>query len=140
MIPMIPAPARHETLPLQSATRSRAPEYWSFSGPSLIVAEMKSSKCLLVLNLLLITAVQCVAADSSTPLQRWFYCAQNLAVDKNIDAIDALLRRAAKAGYTHVLLTDSKFARLGEMDAHYFRNIDRVKTLAAELHLEIVPA
>jgi hypothetical protein len=39
-----------------------------------------------------------------------------------------------------VLLADSKFSRLGEMDAHYFRNIERVKKLAADNHLEIVPA
>jgi hypothetical protein len=61
-------------------------------------------------------------------------------VDKNIDALDALLRRAARAGFTHVLLTDSKFAKLGDMDTRYFRNLERVKTLASELHLEIVPA
>ena len=78
------------------------------------------------------------AAD--VPLQRWFYYAQNLWVDKNIDDLEAVFRRAAKAGYTQVLLTDSKFAKLGDMDARYFANIDRVKKLAAELHLEIVPA
>src|SRR5713101_2780579 len=73
-------------------------------------------------------------------MERWVYCAQNLWVDKNIDHLETLLRRAAKAGYTHVLLTDSKFAKLGDMDARYFRNIERVKNLASELHLEIVPA
>ena len=77
---------------------------------------------------------------SAAELERWLYCAQNLWVDKNIDTLEALLRRAAKAGYTHVLLTDSKFSKLGDMDAHYFRNIERVKALAAELKLEIVPA
>src|SRR5262249_2139977 len=74
------------------------------------------------------------------PLQRWLYCSQNLWVDKNIDELEALFRRAAKAGYTHVLLTDSKFSKLGDMDARYFRNIERVKKLALELNLEIVPA
>src|SRR6266446_6742954 len=73
-------------------------------------------------------------------MERWVYCAQNLWVDKNIDDLEGLLRRAAKAGYTHVLLTDSKFAKLGDMDARYFRNIERVKKIAAELKLEIVPA
>src|SRR6267143_3586763 len=73
-------------------------------------------------------------------MERRVYCAQNLWVDKNIDHLEAILRRAAKAGYTHVLLTDSKFAKLGDMDAHYFRNVERVKKLAAELRLEIVPA
>lgn len=68
------------------------------------------------------------------------YCAQNLWVEKNVDALETLLRSAANAGYTHVLLTDSKFAKLGDMDARYFRSIERVKKLAAELKLEIVPA
>src|SRR3954469_25948607 len=77
---------------------------------------------------------------SAATLERWIYCAQNLWVDKNIDALEALFRRAAKAGYTHVLLTDSKFSKLGDMDARYFRNIERVKKLAAELHLQIVLA
>jgi hypothetical protein len=72
--------------------------------------------------------------------ERWVYFAENLAVDENIAGLETLLRRAARAGYTHVLLADSKFARLGEMDARYFRNVDRVKKIATELHLEIVPA
>jgi hypothetical protein len=38
-------------------------------------------------------------------------------VDKNIDALDALFRRAARAGYTHVPLADSKFSKLSDMDA-----------------------
>ena len=58
----------------------------------------------------------------------------------NINDLEVLFRRAAGAGYTHVLLADSKFAKLGTMDARYFRNVDRVKQLAAELKLELVPA
>src|ERR1043166_8457136 len=77
---------------------------------------------------------------SAATLERWIYCSQNLWVDKNIDALEALFRRAAKAGYSHVLLSDSKFSKLGDMDARYFRNIERLKKLAAELNLQIVPA
>jgi len=79
-------------------------------------------------------------AASAATLERWIYCSQNLWVDKNIDALEALFRRAAKAGYSHVLLSDSKFSKLGDMDARYFRNIERLKKLAAELNLQIVPA
>jgi hypothetical protein len=79
-------------------------------------------------------------AQTNAPLQKWVYCSQNLAVDANIERLETLFRRAAKAGYTHILLTDSKFSRLGEMDSHYFNNVERVKKLAAQLHLEIVPA
>src|SRR6266478_4117504 len=90
-----------------------------------------------VLFLLLLSTA---GGSRAAGLEKWIYCSENLWVDKNIDDLEGLLRRAAKAGYTHVLLTDSKFSKLGDMDARYFRNIERVKKLAAELHLEIVPA
>src|ERR1041385_4582841 len=89
---------------------------------------------------LLITLCLNAHVGFAAPLERWIYCAQNLWVDKNIDELEALFERAAKAGYTHVLLSDSKFAKLGDMDTRYFRNIERLKKLAAELQLEIVPA
>ncbi|MEY2410889.1 MAG: hypothetical protein QOF48_3559 [Verrucomicrobiota bacterium] len=73
-------------------------------------------------------------------LERWVYCAKNIWVDKNVDDLEVLWRRAAKAGYSHVLLTDSKFAKLGDMDARYSKNVERLKKLALELNLEIVPA
>jgi hypothetical protein len=89
----------------------------------------------------LLLLLTCFAgAQTSSKPQLWLYCAQNLWVDKNVDELEALWRRAARAGYTHVLLTDSKFAKLGEMDARYFRNIERLKSVAAEVKLEVVPA
>ena len=72
-------------------------------------------------------------------IELWLYQATNLLVDKNVDALGTIWSRASAAGYTHVLLHDSKFSRLGEMDARYFKNVERVKKLAAELTLEIVP-
>jgi hypothetical protein len=79
------------------------------------------------------------SSRSQVPFQQWIYLSKNLLVDKNVDELEELFRRGAKAGYSHVLLTDSKFGRLGEMDARYFRNVERVKTMAKENHLEIVP-
>ena len=90
----------------------------------------------LLLVLLLAIGTQAKAAS----LQRWIYCSQNLWVDQQVAALETLLRRAAAAGYTHVLISDSKFSKLGDMDARYFKNIQRVKKLAAELNLELVPA
>ena len=87
--------------------------------------------------LLLLLAVRSQAA---APLEQWVYISRNLWVDKNVDDLESLLKRAANAGYTHVLLTDSKFAKLGDMDARYFKNIERVKKIAADLKLQIVPA
>ena len=72
--------------------------------------------------------------------ERWIYSSTNLMVDKNIDSLEALFRRAAKAGYNGVLLADSKFGRLGQMPPHYFQNVERVKATARESALQIVPA
>ena len=77
------------------------------------------------------------AADPPTHRQLWLYCPTNLLVDANVDKLDALWRRAAKAGYTHMLLTDSKFSRLEEMPKEYFRNVDRVKRIASRIEARI---
>jgi len=74
------------------------------------------------------------------PPQLWFYQSINLLPEENLDEIEPLWRRASAAGYTHVLLVDSKFGRLNEMGKAYFQHVDRVKKLAGELHLQIVPA
>lgn len=54
--------------------------------------------------------------------------------------LEGLFSRAGKAGYTHVLLSDSKFSKLDDMDARYFANVEKVKKAAKEIGLEIVPA
>src|SRR6266516_7644903 len=106
-------------------------------GPSNItVVCMRTAPLALALLLFSFQSPRARAAD----LERWLYCSQNLWVDENINKLEALFDRAAKAGYTHVLLSDSKFAKLGDMDARYFRNIERVKKQAAGLHLEFIPA
>jgi hypothetical protein len=96
--------------------------------------------CHLLRHVSLLFTLLCLPAACAAPLERWVYCPRNLLVDQQVTELEPLLQRAAKAGYTHVLLADSKFAKLGDLDQRYFRNIDRVKRLAAELHLEIVPA
>jgi len=100
---------------------------------------MNRLRCVLVTALLSLLPPLATAATAPA-LERWVYAPRNLLVDRQVDDLEILLRRAAKAGYTHVLLSDSKFSKLGDMDARYFRNIERVKKLAAELNLEIVPA
>jgi hypothetical protein len=75
--------------------------------------------------------------------QLWLYYSTNLAVDENIAQLTKIWQRAGAAGYTHVLLNDSKFARLGDLGAmsnHYFANIRRIRQIAADNHLQIVPA
>jgi hypothetical protein len=87
-----------------------------------------------------VVMVLAFGSPSAMGIEQWLFCQQNLWVDKNIDELEALFARASKAGYTHVLLADSKFAKLGDMDARYFRNVERVKKAAATNRLEIVPA
>ena len=62
----------------------------------------------------------------------------NLRVDQNITNLVALMQRAANAGYTQMLPNDSKFSRLGTMDAHYFQNVGVLKQTATNLNLDIV--
>jgi hypothetical protein len=97
-------------------------------------------KLLCLVGLLFATSVSIARAADSPPQQLWLYCANNLSVDARVADLEKLWRRAAKLGYTHVLLSDSKFGKLGEMGANYFRNIEHLKKVAAELNLEIVPA
>ena len=87
--------------------------------------------------------VAAAGARSEEARELWLYYPVNLQVAENVTKLESVWRRAAVAGYTQVLLTDSKFARLGDlggMEKTYFSNVERVKRLAAELHLQLVPA
>ena len=47
---------------------------------------------------------------SAARLQRWVYYPVDLWVEANITTLTGVLYRAAQSGYTHVLLSDSKFS------------------------------
>ncbi len=91
---------------------------------------------LAIVGLILLLAGRRAAGDEAS---LWFYYPTNLLVDENVTRLEQVFRRAARAGYTHVHITDSKFTRLGEMPRRYFDNLARVKSLAEELHLVLVP-
>ena len=78
-------------------------------------------------------------AQSADFREQLIYYSTNLAVDKNVDALEAVMARGSRAGYTGIVLADSKFGRLGDMGQRYFQNIDRVKKAAAANHLQIIP-
>ncbi len=69
----------------------------------------------------------------------WLYYPTNFLVDANVDKAREIWTRASKAGYTKILLADSKMGKLGDMDKRYFNNLEKAKKLAAELNLELVP-
>lgn len=95
------------------------------------------------LTVLFISMILSLTGYAQGQKELWFYYATNLQKDDSLARLEPIWRRAAAAGYTHVLLTDSKFARLNElggMEKQYFSNVERVKKLAAELKLQIVPS
>lgn len=79
-------------------------------------------------------------AEAAEPAELWLYWSGNLWVDRNIERLEEVLRRAVRAGYDHALLADSKFAKLGDMDERYRANLRRVRKCADSLGIEIVPA
>jgi hypothetical protein len=102
------------------------------------VRKAVASGVFVVLVLSLLLSPHTVRAQQ--PGELWLYYPTNLLVSENIDKLETVWSRAAKAGYTHVLLADSKFSRLGEMDRRYFDHVARVKRIAADLRLTIAPA
>jgi hypothetical protein len=92
-----------------------------------------------ILAALLISPAIAAAAEKPRFEDRWFYAPFNLLVDKNVDELIALMKRAQKAGYNGVLLADYKFNILDRMGPNYFKNVERVKKAAEELGLELVP-
>lgn len=90
--------------------------------------------------LILCGRAPCSAQISSRPLPyRWLYVAENLALDETVAQVEALMRRAAKVGYTGIVLHDYKFGVLDRQGADYFRNVEQIKTLAKALKLELIP-
>ena len=68
---------------------------------------------------------------------RWVYVSTNLLVDANVEAAKKLFARAARAGYTGIVLTDSKFMRWDNLPNRYARNVARARRACrrAKLHL-----
>ena len=71
--------------------------------------------------------------------QKLFYYGVNLASDKAADNMDAVMRRAAKAGYNGFVLAGGSLARIEQMGPRYVENSKRIKKLAEELKLEVIP-
>jgi hypothetical protein len=74
-------------------------------------------------------------AQSSDSRELWLYYPNNFQVAENVDKLEAVWTRAAKAGYTHVYVVDSKFAKLGDVPDTCFKYLNRAKEIAARLKL-----
>jgi len=92
-----------------------------------------------LLPLLVLTFLSPASAHAQTFSERWVYLSTNFLVDKNVDEAVALLDRAHKAGYTHVLVADSKFGRLPDMKPRYFDNCRRFRDAAQRVGIKLIP-
>jgi hypothetical protein len=95
---------------------------------------------MLLLRSLLFVALCLNASADGVKKERWVYLPTNFQVDERADEAIALLNRAAKLGYTHLLVADSKFSRLDQVAANYVPNVERVKAAAKQAGIEIVPS
>ena len=74
-------------------------------------------KNLLIFAILSLTFFICIAdAEERALTHRWVYVSKNILVDKNVAEVKDICRRAAKAGYTGIVLADYKFNILGKMN------------------------
>jgi hypothetical protein len=94
----------------------------------------------LTICLFAILAASPSRSQASRPLPyRWVWMQTNLLPDENIPRVESIMRRAAKVGYTGIVLSDSKFNILDRMFEPYFKHVEQIKALAKELKLEIIP-
>jgi hypothetical protein len=73
---------------------------------------------------------------------RWVYIQTNLQANSATDDLEKIMRRAAAAGYNGIQLNDTKLSKLddlGGMEKVYYKNVERIKNLAKELKLELIP-
>ena len=99
-----------------------------------------SWKSVLCLILLAAVAGEFQAAERPQLEHRWIYLSTNLLVEENVEKDMALLRRAAEAGYTGVVLTDAKFIRWDGLPERYVHNVERVRRACRELNLDCIAA
>ena len=88
---------------------------------------------------LLFLVGSCAQAQPKTLQNRWFYLQTNFQSDENVPKTQELLRRAKKAGYNGMVVTDSKFDRLNSVPQRYFDNVEKVKKTAQELGIAVYP-
>ena len=92
------------------------------------------------LILLGLVATELQAAELPQLEHRWIYLSTNMLVEENVKKDLALLRRAAEAGYTGVVLTDAKFIRWDGLPERYVHNVGRVRQACCELNLDCIAA
>jgi hypothetical protein len=70
--------------------------------------------------------------------KRWVYLAANPSESARVDEAVSVIRRAAGAGYNGVVLAG--WDRPGDVEAGYRSGVERIRSVAQEVGVEIVPA
>ncbi len=74
------------------------------------------------------------------PAKRWVYLMTNLLVDANVDSALTLAERAKKAGYTGIVVSDSKFCRWDSVPERYLTNVKRFSKGVKDDGLDLIVA
>lgn len=100
---------------------------------------LSQSRCRVFRIALIFIQLVCCRVTVAQLLERWVYVPANLLVDDEVARVKHLLRESRELGFTHILLSDSKFCRLHEMEKRYFDHVAGVRQLAADIGMHIVP-
>ena len=97
---------------------------------------MKNHHCILVPLSLLLAGALLEAAEEA---RLWVYAPVNFQVDASTDKLLALLKRAKAADYDGAVVTDYKFGKIDGRIDRYYRNLERTRTTARTLGMELIP-
>ncbi|TWT53668.1 hypothetical protein Pla22_12980 [Rubripirellula amarantea] len=73
------------------------------------------------------------------PGRLWFYAPVNFLVEKEVDRLETLIQRAAKAGYNGAVITDHKFGNFEDRPKRFFEGMQRIRRAAAQADVELIP-
>src|SRR5262245_16789681 len=107
------------------------------------MALLKRPILLLVLCAAFSTVGGCHRAEAQDKTQyryRWVYAPHNLLDDKAVERLVQIIERAHRSGYNGIVLADDKLQRLDLVPPHYFENVARVRKVARESEMELIPA
>jgi hypothetical protein len=76
---------------------------------------------------------------ASDEARLWVYATANFQVDASTDKLLALLKRAKAADYDGAVVTDYKFGKIDGRIDRYYRNLERTRTTAQKLGMELIP-
>lgn len=106
---------------------------------SLLHLAISIATLTIIQSALAIEPAETVAQHIPPPADRFVYISANLLVDAEVSRVESLIDHAAAAGYTGVVLADSKFCRLADLPDKYFTHARHIRAAAEAKHIEIVP-